>query len=357
MILRTILFAAIAMVSCPAFELPLDIACCPAPPPGQVVVNADQTVLIIWDPVSKMEHFIRQASFKAEADDFGFLIPSPAQPELDESVNATFPFLKKLTEPEIVTKTRWVTPSYGCGEMKTVTTRTQGTTGVHVLEEKIVAGFHAMVLEASTAGELAKWLTEKGFALSPEVEGWAKPYVDANWKITALKVAKQAGSGSRIDAPALRLSFKTDRPLFPYREPDYKKAASLTKDQSRLLRIYFIGDARYQGDLTPQQPWTGKAVWSNKLDSDSRKHALDALKLPEASVPATWWLTEFEDPWPYSLAPADVYFSPDANQSGLKRPPIIYYRYATIPIMEGTLVLFLIAFVGVVIWRLRKRSA
>ena len=61
------LFALVAC-GCGAFELPMEIACCPAPREGEKVVNADQTVLIIWDPVSKTEHFIRQASFKTEHD-------------------------------------------------------------------------------------------------------------------------------------------------------------------------------------------------------------------------------------------------------------------------------------------------
>src|SRR5215813_1786031 len=75
-------------------------ACCTAPPSGKPVVNADQTVIMIWDTATKTQHFIRQASFKSEADDFGFLVPSPSQPELSESGNEAFPFLLKLTEPE-----------------------------------------------------------------------------------------------------------------------------------------------------------------------------------------------------------------------------------------------------------------
>src|SRR5262249_44595425 len=75
-------------------------ACCPAPPSGKPVVNADQTVIMIWDAAAKTQHFIRKASFQSEADDFGFLIPSPSEPELDESGNEAFPLLAKLTEPE-----------------------------------------------------------------------------------------------------------------------------------------------------------------------------------------------------------------------------------------------------------------
>src|SRR6266571_4605352 len=88
--------------------VPRSLACCPAPPhrPGDQigvvpVVNADQSVIILWDAATGTEHFIRKASFKSDADDFGFLVPTPAQPELSESGNEAFPYLLELTKPEI----------------------------------------------------------------------------------------------------------------------------------------------------------------------------------------------------------------------------------------------------------------
>jgi hypothetical protein len=89
-------------------------ACCPAPPAGKPVVNADQTVILIWDAATKTQHFIRQASFKSDADDFGFLVPSPSQPELDESGNDAFAFFAKLTEPEKI-RSRWPGGGIGLG--------------------------------------------------------------------------------------------------------------------------------------------------------------------------------------------------------------------------------------------------
>src|SRR5262245_43952479 len=71
----------------PSLHAPPSPACCPVGPIGKPVVNADQTVLIIWDAATKTEHFIRRASFKSQADDFGFLIPTPDRPELSESGN------------------------------------------------------------------------------------------------------------------------------------------------------------------------------------------------------------------------------------------------------------------------------
>jgi hypothetical protein len=294
-------------------------ACCPAPPSGKAVVNADQTVIMIWDAASKTQHFIRQASFKSDADDFGFLVPTPTQPDLQESGNDAFPFLRKLTEPERRREHRPPSGGMGCSEEKT--TRHQTKDAVRVLDEKLVAGFQATVLEAKSADALVDWLKHHGYAFSPEVQAWAKPYVAAGWKITALKLAKDKQSrGENVNASALRLTFKTDRPLFPYREPDPKVAAKTLSARQRLLRIYFVAEARYKGD-----PWSGNAVWANTLDDQTRKKMLELLGLPATSIPERCWLTEFEDNWSYTAAPADVIFERDSVQYPIAREPIIEY--------------------------------
>lgn len=302
-------------------------ACCPAPPSGKPVINADQTVILLWDPATKTQHFIRQASFKSEADDFGFLVPSPTQPVLDESGNDAFTHLRKLTEPEVIKK-----PKSELG-------RAAGSlalppkSNVQVLEQKLVAGFDAAVLEAKSAEALTQWLRDHGYAFSPEIEAWAKPYVDQGWKITALKVAKNPEAKSQKDlrASALRMSFQTDRPLFPYREPDTQAAAKAFNAKNRLLRIYFVSDGRYEGTMTPDTPWTGKPVWAGKMSANDRKQLLAALRLPEATGSANYFLTEFEDNWPYRKAPADVTFARNKDQREFKRPPIIEYVVAPVP--------------------------
>jgi hypothetical protein len=134
---------------------------------------------------------------------------------------------------------------------------------------------------------------------------------------------KQDRGKQDVAASALRMSFHTDRPLFPYREPDPKNHADTLGAKHRLLRIYFLAEARYRGELTKEAAWTGKVAWTNKLSGSDRKKLLQMLKLPQSTGPAAWWLTEFEDDWPYQAAPADVYFSPDTNQNPVKRPPIV----------------------------------
>jgi hypothetical protein len=334
-------------------------ACCPAPPPGKPVVNADQTVIILWDAATRTQHLIRKASFESEADDFGFIVPSPSQPELEESGNDAFPYLLKLTEPPVIRVPRPL--SIGCARsLDTVTSVPAGfgLQTVNVLQEKEVAGFNAVVLEAQSSEALLSWLQEHGYAFSPEVKAWAKPYVEGGWKFTALRVSKKRSSPERaVAAAALRISFKTERPLFPYREPDPKAFAQALGVKERLLRIYFIAEARYRGELTRETPWTGRAVWAGKLNAQSRNQLCQLLQLPASTGPATWWLTEFEDRWPYRAAPADVYFSRDVNQGKLHRKPIIQYVSAGWPGDGSVYALAAVVVLPPLVRRLRRRNA
>jgi hypothetical protein len=347
-----------AILVLPVFA-PRTPACCPAPPFGKSVVNADQTVIILWDEAAKTQHFIRKASFKSEADDFGFLVPSPSVPELDESGSEAFPYLQKLTEPEvkIVARPRG---NVGCGcgaSLLAPMAAAPNKADVEVRAEKEVAGFQAAVLEAKSANALVKWLKEKGYAFSPEVEAWAKPYVEAGWMITAFKVArnKDEAEQKRVAATSLRMSFKTDRPLFPYREPDPKDAARALGVNRRLLRIYFVAEARYRGELTKDEWWTGQVAWAGKLGDGDRKKALDLLKLPANTGPAEWWLTEFEDNWPYRAAPADVTFSRDPDQGDVRRPPIVQYVSSPWPADVTAYALVAVVIVPPLVRRVRRR--
>ncbi len=284
------------------------VACCPVTHDTRAVVNADQTVIMVWDAEKQTQHFIRQASFKSDADDVGFLVPTPSRPQLEESGDAAFSTLRAITAPPV----RRGGMSFGCSAVDPAPAY---RSSVRVIEEKRVAGFDATVLSAASGAELAAWLHEHGYSFSPEVADWAHPYVAGGWMMVALKVAKPAAGEATtgLRAAALRLSFQTERPLFPYREPESALAAKRLGAPDRLLRIYFIGDGRYRA-TEGRDAWSGRVVWSGDITS-SRAGLLADLRLPSDTGPSRWWLTEFEDRWPYERASGDVFFSRDARQS------------------------------------------
>jgi len=71
-------------------------ACSGVGPRGQPVVFGDQTNIVIWDEVHQTEHFIRNASFRSGAADFGFIAPTPGKPQLNKASNRAFYTLAAL---------------------------------------------------------------------------------------------------------------------------------------------------------------------------------------------------------------------------------------------------------------------
>ena len=291
-------------------------ACCAVTRSSRSVVNADQAVIMVWDAEKKTQHFIRQASFKSDAEDVGFLVPTPSRPQLEEAGDAAFATLRKITAPVVEGKS-WAIP-FGCSVAAPV-----GRSSVVVIEKKRVAGFDATVLTAANGKDLAEWLREHGYSYSPQVAEWAHPYVAGGWMMVALKVAKPQDNRNSlaVSAAALRLSFKTERPLFPYREPESAVAAKQLGTSQRLLRIYFIGEGQYRATLGNDGAWSGRVVWSGDI-TRHRAGLLRDLKLPAATGPAQWWLTEFDDQWPYARAADDVYFTRAANRKVTQRPAV-----------------------------------
>src|SRR5262249_7587918 len=149
-------------------------ACAVAPPFHVPAVNADQTVIMIWDAATKTQHFIRQASFKSDGADLGFLVPTPTQPDLQEAGDDAFQLLDKLTAPEV--RTRWQPHiPFGCSAISYSRDSWAGSAPVvRVLDEKLVAGFNAVVLESNSSTALVGWLQDHGYAYSPELAVWAK---------------------------------------------------------------------------------------------------------------------------------------------------------------------------------------
>jgi len=71
-------------------------ACSGVGPRGQPVVFGDQTNIVIWDQAHHTEHFIRNASFRSGAGDFGFIAPTPGKPQLNKASNRAFYTLAAL---------------------------------------------------------------------------------------------------------------------------------------------------------------------------------------------------------------------------------------------------------------------
>ncbi|MSR31180.1 MAG: DUF2330 domain-containing protein [Gemmataceae bacterium] len=272
---------------------------------GQVVNISEESAVIIWDAKTQTQHFIRRAKFVTAAKDFGFLVPTPTRPELAEAPESLFYKLHDMTVPPPPP------PVFLDGRVG-AKVGSPASKSVVVLEKKTVAGFDASVLKANDAQLLADWLKAHEYPSGEEMASWLTPYVAHGWIITAFKVSQDSPGAN---SSAVRMSFKAEKPFFPYREPPRKEGGA----GNRLLRVYFLGEQKYRGTFA-EQPWNATVPHAAPVYPIDRKTVLDYLKLPKAPEMDSWFLTEFEDRVTHRPSGSEVYFEPDPQGKEVRRP-------------------------------------
>lgn len=300
-------------------------ACCPAWRLGEMVRIADQRILVAFDPRSGTEHFVREARFAGAGERegaFGFLVPSPTEPEIGEADGGVFDELERLSQPRIERVTR-LRPRFSLLASLVLGTAEPASRSVDsmidapavtVVKTVRVAGYEAVVLRADDPQRLADWLADNGFDSRPELVAWSAPYVARGWMITAFKYV---GGAAVVDVSAVRMSFATETPVFPYRVPTDQIA---TAGRGSLLRAYVVGPGRATGMLgegEEARPWSQAEVRvSRPLAGDGGDSRPLTAALPADATAAfdDAWLTAFDDPtWPSGTDDLTFQFDPQAE--------------------------------------------
>lgn len=324
---------------------------------GASIRIAEEGAIIVWDPVKKIEHFIRRAAFDTQSPDFGFLVPTPTKPDLHDQVDdELFAAMDEWILPRTVVRERFrYTPlistfcmNFTCSK-PAATKSMEGEKSVRVLGEQEVGGFKAAILEADNTEDLSHWLKDNGYASDPELQSWLVPYVAEKWKITAFKIMKDPKTGGLAKTKPVRMSFATDRPFFPYREPAEKVDTKAYRGE-RLLRVHCISTVRMEGKLGNDAAWQVRTPWSDQLTDDQRRRVARETGLTDADLPAQAWMTTFEDSASPRPGNGEVFFVPAPDRTAIRPPDIIrYHDTLWIP-----LDVVLIGFVGVARFVIRR---
>jgi hypothetical protein len=318
---------------------------------------AREDALIVWDEAKHEEHFIRSAVFDTKAKSVGFLVPTPSPPTFAEAGDAWTNALKTITAPVVEHHASYV--PIGCTmlpfafmarSMKAGTTAPAAQLdGVRVLAETRVAGMDVAVLDATDAGALSKWLSDHDFEMRDALQRWLAPYVAKKWTINAFRYARpDIASNADVAAPiasrAVRITFKTDAPVYPYREPD--DAPSVI---GRELHLFVLAPSRISGtesDLS-HAPWPAATPFAAKMAPPADV----AASLTGLTLPAQLWVNEFVDQ--VDKRPAtDLAFDKIAAADEVRRPPTILEDGPTIYIPYE---LPFVAIFAAWLWRRRRR--
>jgi hypothetical protein len=133
-----------------------------------------------------------------------------------------------------------------------------------------------------------------------------------------------------LNTAAIRLSFPARRPFYPYSEPSDRRQADAASPGGRALRVSILSDQRMTAALDDHTPWPGKLEFSGSSVPTSSEGAvppgrwLNYANLDDSahhtSLPAI--LTTMSDESNPRPGTADLYFSPDPDQSDFVGPTV-----------------------------------
>ena len=241
-----------------------------------------EEALIVWEAAAHREHFIRRANFAGATGDFGFLVPTPTRPELAEADDGVFARLAKIY-------------TYVPPPPPPTNSRSRSVDGllasavappVQVLEQRRVAGLDASVLAATDARALNRWLGDHHYPSRPGLTQWLAGYIAKGYFITAFRFVAPT-NGGEVKSSAVRLSFNTDRPFYPYAEP-----TDSPHETGRGFRLNVITSARMDG-VVGTRPWTAQTGYSGR--PGNLRELLRGV-VPNSALGAGPWLTTLDEP-------------------------------------------------------------
>lgn len=238
-----------------------------------------EEALLVWDAAHQTEHLIRSASFLGVDRDFGFVVPTPTEPtltEVDEAVFRVLSFLYNRPEPQA---TRG---AHGGGR----STRGGAGSSVTVVAAQYVAGMDATVLRANDAQGLSRWLRAHHLVTPNGTTAWLAPYVRDGWYLTVFQYSAERGRRDFVNR-AVRMSFRTPRPVFPYSEPSGQR-----QHRGRRFRITVVADSRMDAFL-------GTEAWSAPVRyagvAGVYGESVLGPRIPDGAWSTSSWFTTFEE--------------------------------------------------------------
>ncbi|MBI3300041.1 MAG: DUF2330 domain-containing protein [Elusimicrobia bacterium] len=318
-------------------------ACAQAVNSGELMDVVKEEAIIVWDPQTETEHFIRKAAFAGAQKDFGFLVPTPTRPTLSETDDAVFAQAAEAARPTripIPYSAWWAVIGRGFDYFMAMVSGGAASMGsddggVELVETKTVADLEAAILKADDHSALVDWLKEHQYQSRPALAEWLRYYTEHGWYITAFKISPIANT--LAETKAVRLSFKTPQPFFPYREPADQRDVNRG---GRLLNLYVIAPGKARASLGTRR-WHGTVEYSAPL-----RRRIDGIDVPEQA-----WLTAFSDRSEPRPGIDEVFIN--TERWSLPVNVVMYDPVAVLMPLE----LIPLAALAVVLYRRRKRKA
>jgi hypothetical protein len=178
------------------------------PPPDYWMYETDQKAVIFHE--KNLETLVLSVTFRGNASDFSWVVPTPTKPEVEKSTDELFTALEELTQPGI----GYPVPLYEGTKMA------PAGRGVEVIETKKVEYYDIAILSADDPEALTKWLNENGYQFPNEANYLLDDYIKEKWYFTAVKISAEGLRVAETElreghAVPLKFTFVTSKIVYP----------------------------------------------------------------------------------------------------------------------------------------------
>jgi hypothetical protein len=205
-----------------------------------------------------------QIQYQGAAEDFAWVLPLPAEPEVSVGTDEVFRTLRQLTDPRLMVE--WTNPDecgyYGYyapeGDFNgagLVDGDADQDEGVEVLQQGPVGPYDMAVVASDSAEALMTWLTDNDYVIPETSAPAVESYVNDDYVFVALRLQKDRAVG---DLQPIVVQFPEEGPCVPLR----LTAIAATPDMP--IYAWVLAD--------------GRAVSTNFLDVEPNWAAVDWLR-------------------------------------------------------------------------------
>lgn len=197
-------------------------------------------------------------------------VPSAAKVELGQT--ELFSDLARVTRPKrVVRKTYWPFRDLGLGSGRDSAGAAAPGAGVNVRQQMVLGPFSVARLDGSSGTAVTDWLRTNGYAVPDGLAGNLTPYLTEKWEIVAVKLApKEEGKSMTGATPPLRLTFASDRIVYPMR---LSKGATT----AQTVTVYVAAAHRVDATRLPDPDVKPELLFAGRVTDDTLAAPADYL--------------------------------------------------------------------------------
>ncbi|MFA6588093.1 MAG: DUF2330 domain-containing protein [Patescibacteria group bacterium] len=181
-------------------------------PPNYWMREDTQKAVVFYD--KGVESLILSITFQGNANDFGWIVPTPTKPTVTKGSDEIFTNLQKLTS----TRSDYPVSAFDLG----FSGSEKQTSGVSVIETKQVDYYDVTILTATDKDALTKWFADNKYNYPESASYILNTYIQNNWYFVAMKINPQSLEWSNVTsslrtghATPVVMQFATENIVYP----------------------------------------------------------------------------------------------------------------------------------------------